>query len=284
MGDDPVSVARVGPCCGVSRRGLPVVFDLHGHLESAEEQETITGLSQFGIAHGFITVTPQVTEAVPHWDFARGSSDLAFLGALIRHIEATQCVDQRRVFFAGYSNGAFMASYLACQDASRIAAVATIAGIQAPPSCHPSRPVPVIAFHGTADPFVPYDGGVGPAAASLPGPNGTGTLGSLIGTPAVAGVSPSTAPIPKEEARWAARNGCAASPKRSTVAKGVTLIAYRCPKNATVELYRENGDGHIWAGSQGMIALRKLVGPTTFSISADKLLWASFRSHPLSGS
>jgi hypothetical protein len=33
-----------------------------------------------------------------------------------------------------------------------------------------------------------------------------------------------------------------------------------------------------------MIALRKLVGPTTFSISADKLLWASFRSHPLSGS
>jgi hypothetical protein len=72
---------------------LPVVFDLHGYLESASEQETITGLSQFGITHGFITVTPQVTETVPHWNFAPGSSDLAFLGALVDHIEASQCVN-----------------------------------------------------------------------------------------------------------------------------------------------------------------------------------------------
>jgi polyhydroxybutyrate depolymerase len=195
---------------------LPVVFDLHGYLESASEQETITGLSQFGITHGFITVTPQVTETVPHWNFAPGSSDLAFLGALVDHIEASQCVNTQRVYVAGYSNGAFMTSYLACHYAGRIAAIATIAGIQAPAHCHASRPVPVIAFHGTADPFVPYNGGVGPAAASLPGPNGTGTLGSLIRTPAVAGVSPATAPIPTEQARWAARNGCSSPPRQST--------------------------------------------------------------------
>jgi polyhydroxybutyrate depolymerase len=84
-----------------------------------------------------------------------------------------------------------------------------------------------------------------------------------------------------EEARWAARNGCSKSPKTSTVTSDVTLIAYSCPGNATVELYRENGDGHIWAGSEAMVAIASVVGKTTFSISANQLLWKFFESHPL---
>jgi polyhydroxybutyrate depolymerase len=59
------------------------------------------------------------------------------------------------------------------------------------------------------------------------------------------------------------------------------LIAYTCPHNATVELYRENGDGHIWAGSEAMVAIASLVGKTTFAISANQLIWAFFKSHPL---
>jgi polyhydroxybutyrate depolymerase len=51
-----------------------------------------------------------------------------------------------------------------------------------------------------------------------------------------------------------------------------------------VELYRENGDGHIWAGSQTMVPLRSLVGPTTFAINADQLLWTFFKAHPLAPS
>ena len=56
---------------------------------------------------------------------------------------------------AGYSNGAFMASALACSDARTVAAVAPVAGIEADAGCRPSRRVPVIAFHGTADPSSP---------------------------------------------------------------------------------------------------------------------------------
>jgi polyhydroxybutyrate depolymerase len=175
-----------------------------------------------------------------------------------------------------------MASALACTDAGKIAAVATVSGIQAPSGCHPARRVPVVAFHGTADPFVPYNGGIGPAAKKLPAPNGgSGTIGSELNSKADQGIQQNDLPIPVEEARWAARNGCSKSPKTSAVTSDVTLIAYKCPGNATVELYRENGDGHIWAGSEAMVAIASVVGPTTFSISATQLIWKFFDSHPL---
>ncbi len=226
-------------------------------------------------------MSPQVNETVQHWVTKPGSSDQTFLITLIGHLEDTLCVDSRRVYVAGYSNGAFMASALACSDASKIAAVATVAGIEATTNCKPSRRVPVIAFHGTADPFVPYQGGIGPAAKKLPAPNGSGTIGSQLKSVANQGIQQNDLPIPQEEARWAARNGCSKAPKTSTPATGVTLIAYDCPGNATVELYRENGDGHIWAGSQAMVSIASIVGPTTFAISDNHLIWDFFESHPM---
>jgi polyhydroxybutyrate depolymerase len=260
---------------------LPLVIDLHGYSETAGIQAQFTKLGAYGAAKGFITVTPQVNEAVQHWVTTPGSSDQKFLIALIGHLTSTMCVDNHRVFVAGYSNGAFMASALACSDASKIAAVATVAGIEATTACHPSRRVPVIAFHGTADPFVPYKGGIGPAAKKLPAVNGQGSIGSNLSSKANQGIQQNDLPVPVEEARWAARNGCSKTPNTSTVTSDVTLIAYRCPGNATVELYRENGDGHIWAGSQAMVAIASVVGKTTFSISDDQLIWKFFDSHPL---
>jgi len=260
---------------------LPLVVNLHGYSETAALQVDITELGTYGDAHGFITVAPQVNEAVQHWVTSPGSSDQKFLIALINHLTASLCVDRHRVYVAGYSNGAFMASALACSDAGTIAAVATVAGLEATPACHPSRRVPVIAFHGTADPFVPYTGGVGPAAKELPAVSGGGTVGSNLKKAANQGIQQSDQPVPVQTARWAARNGCSKTPKTSTVTSDVTLIAYHCPGNASVELYRENGDGHIWAGSQFMTSIASVVGKTTFSISDNQLIWAFFEAHPL---
>ncbi len=259
---------------------LPLVVDLHGYSETAALQAEITKLGAYGATKGFITVTPQVNEAVQHWVTTPGSPDQKFLIALIGHVTSTLCVDNQRVYVAGYSNGAFMASALACSDASQVAAVATVSGIQAPTGCHPSRRVPVIAFHGTADPFVPYKGGIGPAAKKLPAVNGHGSIGSNLSSKADQGIQQNDLPIPVEEARWAARNGCSKSPDTSRVTSDVTLIAYRCPGNASVELYRENGDGHVWAGSEFMVAIASVVGKTTFTISADQLIWKFFEDHP----
>jgi polyhydroxybutyrate depolymerase len=270
-----------GPADSSADHPLPLVIDLHGYSETAGIQADITQLGSYGAANGFITVTPQVNEPVQHWVTAAGSSDQKFLIAVIHHAVSTLCVDSHRVYVAGYSNGAFMASALACSDAGTIAAVATVAGIEAASGCHPSRRVPVIAFHGTADPFVPYKGGVGPAAKNLPAPDGNGTIGSNLSSKVDGGIQLNDLPVPVNEARWAARNGCAKSPTTTTAAKGVTLIAYKCPGNATVELYRENGDGHVWAGSEAMLDITSTVGPTTFAISANQLMWKFFRNHPL---
>ena len=106
-------------------------------------------------------------------------------------------------------------------------------------------------------------------------------MGPLLGTNADEGIPPLPAPIPTELARWAGRNHCAEPPAVSKAATGVTLIAYRCPDHNTVELYRENGDGHIWPGSPVMTSLRPVLGPTTFAIDANRLMWAFFQAHPL---
>ncbi len=135
---------------------LPVIFDLHAYEEPGPLQVTLSGLGPYGRAHGFTVVTPWITgRPVPLWHSVPGSRDLAWFGDLLSHVEATSCVDENRVFVTGYSNGAFMTSLIACRYSSRVAAVAPVAGIQADAPCRTTRPVPVVAFHGTADPARP---------------------------------------------------------------------------------------------------------------------------------
>jgi polyhydroxybutyrate depolymerase len=219
-----------------------------------------------------------VAGAVPMWQTGLHSADMAFIGALLDRVEATLCVDRARVYVTGLSDGAFMTSAVACVYAGRVAAVAPVAGIQVPAGCHPSRPVPVVAFHGTADPFVPYDGGLGPAALALPAPDGSHrTLGQVLGPHAAQRTGPSG---PAVTARWARRNGCAAAPTTRS-APGVARIAYRCPSGADVVLYRISGGGHAWPGSALSRSVASVVGFTTMAVSADEVIWRFFAAHPL---
>ena len=191
--------------------------------------------------------------------------------------EKTLCVDEARIFVTGYSNGAFMTSAVACKYADRIAAAAPVAGIQEIAGCSFSRPVPVVAFHGTTDPFVPYDGSIGKAALNLPAADGSGkTLGQLGANTLKRGPS-----IPQASAAWAKRNGCRPTPTNRSVASDVTLISYPCPTNAEVELYRVTNGGHAWPGSKVDKSLESVVGRVTLSISADDIMWAFFQQHPL---
>ena len=183
---------------------LPVIFDLHAYEEPGQLQVTLSGLGQYGQAHGFMAVTPWITgRPVPLWHSVPGSHDLAWFGDLLSHVEATTCVDENRVFVTGYSNGAFMTSLIACRYSSRVAAVAPVAGIQADPPCKTARPVPVVAFHGTADPLVHYNGTPSKAAADLPGADGTGRItareATQFGTRGIFAKGPS---IPGEAAAW----------------------------------------------------------------------------------
>jgi polyhydroxybutyrate depolymerase len=278
-GGDVGGYLRELPSSYSGRVPMPVVVDLHGYDVTAVEQDRLTQLDSYGDSHGFITITPQVAGTVPLWRDGSNSKDVAFIGGVLSNVDATLCVDRNRVFVTGYSNGAFMASVIGCVDAGQVAAIAPVAGLVNPAHCHPGRAVPVVAFHGTGDEFVSYDGGLGSAASALPLPQGsTGTISQVLGsnTPSSNG-GPS---IPQNAAAWAKRDGCGRNPSTRSVASGVTLISYSCPGGASVELYRVAGGGHTWPGS-AFAAKTKDLGYTTMAISADKIMWSFFQAHPL---
>ena len=115
-----------------------------------------------------MVVFPGGTGAPVHWDttdHSPANPDLAYVSALIDQVESTQCIDTSRVYAGGFSDGAVMASLLACTMSDRFAAIGAVSGLELPAPCAPARPVPVIAFHGTADPILYFGGGVNSADA-----------------------------------------------------------------------------------------------------------------------
>ena len=87
--------------------------------------------------------------------------DVAFMRDLIAPDLSDQfCIDPARIYVNGMSNGGGMTNRLACELSDQIAAVAWSSGAYTdfPGGCHPTRPVPVMAFHGKEDPIVPYEG------------------------------------------------------------------------------------------------------------------------------
>jgi len=183
------------------------------------------------------------------------ADDVSFLTQLVGALEARYCIDTSEVYATGFSGGARMASQLACDASTTLAAVAPVSGLRRPTPCPASRPVPVIAFHGTADPVDPYDG------------NGEAYW---------------TYSVPQAAADWAAQDLCS-STAITTDGSGHTLTTYPgCGAGSAVELYSVTGEGHEWPGGPRMPAsLTSLLGPQSGAVSADDLMWAFFAAHPM---
>ena len=115
-------------------------------------------------------------------------------------------------------------------------------------------PVPVLAFHGTADPVVPY--GNGAAGRSVPGVPVVGVQENL--------------------AAWARLDGCAATPTVTRPAPGIVRQAWHgCDAAGEVMLYTVTGGGHTWPGSP-VVLPTSAFGPTTEAVDATGLLLAFF--------
>lgn len=275
------------PSAHDSDEPVPLILDLHGYQEGAEVHKANSQLGELGDEEGFVTLTPHGPGQgpVPMWDTRPDGVDVAFVADLLDEAERSLCIDLARVYVTGLSNGAMMTSALACAFGDRIAAVAPVAGVTAIEDCAAERPIPVVSFHGTEDPFLDYEGGLGPAVAQLPAPSGEGTLGEMSGEDAeeLNDAVPAGGPaVPEVMADWAARNECDdTAPTETEVADDVTLLSFACPHGAEVELYRIEGGGHTWPGSHLLEGAVELVGTTTFSISANEIMWSFFEDHPL---
>ena len=243
----------------------PLVISMHGGgLWGAAQQET-SQWNRVADREGFIVVYPSgVQGAGPrHWRAEGGagqSRDVRFISELIDTLRSSYNIDSTRIYANGLSNGGGMSFVLSCTLADRIAAVGVVAPALFLPwsACTDRRAVPMIAFHGTADPAVPYHGGK-------------------------TWVSPQSFPdIPRWTAMWARKNRCAPNPIDSAVATDVTRRAYaRCADDAAVVLYTIQGGGHSWPGGKPLP--QWFVGPTSNSVDATSLMWAFFHEHQLPG-
>jgi polyhydroxybutyrate depolymerase len=253
---------------------MPVVLGLHGWSEPAVVFGIRSDLPAAADEGGFVAVLPDITRPTPLWDTALDGADVQWVGALLDTLEETLCVDTNRVFVTGMSNGAMMTSTLACTMADRFAAVAPVAGVRLPDDCRPARPVPMIAFHGTDDQYLAFDGGYGDKVAGLASPDGSGTLGSFEAT------GPDAVPVPDRVAAWAALDGCDGDLTTEPVADDVTLSS-PTDCGVPVQLYVVDGGGHSWPGSDFDAGIGDYVGPVTESIDATALILDFFSDHPL---
>lgn len=240
-------------------RPTPLVISLHGAALWGAAQKEMSQWNRVADAEGFIVVYPSgVKGSGPRVWRMGGERDVEFIANLIDTLSAHYNIDPTRIYANGLSNGGGMSFVLSCTMSDRIAAVGTVGAAQLLPFdwCTDRKPVPMINFHGTADPAAPYKGGW-----------------SWM-------VRRRFPDVQRWTANWARRNHCAPTPVDSAVAADVTRRTWvSCADNAAVVLYTIKGGGHTWPGGGPMPEW--YVGPTSRSIDASGVMWLFFREHPL---
>ncbi|MBU1877432.1 MAG: hypothetical protein KJ734_00625, partial [Chloroflexi bacterium] len=219
---------------------------------------------------GFLVAYPQGTSWPQRWNagatWNAGVDDVQFFRDLLDDVAGIAAVDRSRVYVNGFSNGGGMTVRIACEAADQVAAIGTVAAAVVDlQDCAPARPVPVIAFHGTADPIVPYEGG------------------DMQGRPLRQGADLTLAPTYFVGAEawtthWAAGNGCNPTAQPILPQGDVKGVRYSgCDQGADVILYTIEGGGHTWPGGAPIPG----VGKTSRDIDATAEMWRFFQMYTL---
>ena len=241
----------------------PLVISMHGAGMWPAAQMDASRWNAVADREGFIVVYPSgAIRRGPRVWRADGDDetglDVAFISDLIDALRSSYNIDASRIYANGLSNGGGMAFALSCALPDRIAAVGMVAAActSSWTWCKDQRPVPMIAFHGTADYVTPYHGG-----------------NTFVAPRAFPGIAEWTG-------NWARRNGCAPTPIESAAAADVWRSEYPgCADDAAVVLYTIRGGGHTWPGGGDLPEWA--LGPVNRSIDASREMWAFFKRHRL---
>lgn len=147
-----------------SSQAMPLVLDFHPLLLDADYQKNNSGSQALSEQEGFIVAYPKGIDT--SWNFgpccteSRMVDDISFARKVVEDISLNTCIDEKRVYAMGYSNGGGMAYHLACNATDLVAAVAPAAfDLVEEMVCNPSRPISVYIKRGRYDFIVPYNGG-----------------------------------------------------------------------------------------------------------------------------
>ncbi|MDJ0788679.1 MAG: alpha/beta fold hydrolase [Myxococcota bacterium] len=210
---------------GLTSSPAPLVVALHGAFSSARIMEGRSGLNAAAERHGFVVAYPNgegLLGRIRHWNAGeccgpasfRGRDDVGFVGRVIDDVARRLPIDPERVYLTGFSNGGMLAWRFASEHPERVAAVAPVAAMAAVALPGDGAAVPLILFHGAADPVIPADD----VEASLDS--------------------------------WARRNGCAPDPSEAHLREGLLRMrTWRsCASGGAVEAWELAGWGHRWPG------------------------------------
>lgn len=198
---------------------VPLLIDLHGGGGNAMFYEYLTQWPDYAMRkQNFILAAPD-SEAYGFWNFQQDSIDVKFIKALVKNLSATYCIDPKRIYVSGHSNGGMMTDRMVCDAATTFAATAPYAGASSTlggSPCEPSRAVPIAFFHGDSD---------------------------------------SAAPIGFQEQNrdsWIAREHCASTPTRVTDTYGYTDTYAPCDDGSEIKWRMLVNQNHDWpTGAEG---------------------------------
>ena len=221
---------------------LPLVLDLHGSGGNAAGQARNSGLETLSATERFVVATLEGENG--RWNVPVQSGradDVAYVSDVIDHVAARVCTDSARVYMTGFSGGGRMTSLAACKLGSRLAAVAPVSALRWPAPCD-GRAIPVLTFHGLADPQNPYDGHAAGRGAEW------------------------EESVPDALAGWARHNGCKGDAILEDPPGPLSTMRYDGCGDAEVRMIRIDGLGHTW---------------TKTEVDTTGVMWQFFKSHRL---
>jgi polyhydroxybutyrate depolymerase len=144
-------------------RPIPLVLNFHGATMTAALQQRTTGMDAKADEAGFVVVYPDGVDQ--SWNAgaccggaaSKDIDDVGFARAVVAYTRERVCVDPKRIYATGFSNGGRMSYRLGCEAADLFAAIAPVAGtksfpdLENSPGCAPQRPIPLLDIMGSLD-------------------------------------------------------------------------------------------------------------------------------------
>jgi polyhydroxybutyrate depolymerase len=224
---------------------VPLMMTIHGAHNTIAMVKSWSQMNPLSDANGFIVVYPQ---GIDCWNCGFSISgcpvaddDVGFLRAVVDTVRKHACIDPKRLYATGISNGSMMTAYLGCKAADLFAAVGGVSG-GVSGTCSPSRPIPYFYVHGTVDKTIPF---------SSAQPNVDG---------------------------WVKRNGCNGTPVETYNVGSTKCITYKdCKDGAEVVFCTVTGMGHCWPEDKSCLGTGD--NPNDFKMSP--MNWEFFKRFTL---
>jgi polyhydroxybutyrate depolymerase len=248
---------------------LPLVILLHSGAATSKRMIRVSGMLEKADREHFIVLAPNGTgllkKALLTWNSGkccgfsvkRNIDDVGFIDKILDQVESDFNIDTDRIYATGESNGGMLAYKLACDLSHRIAAIAPVAASMDGLERSPEQPVSIVAFNGTDDGCVLYNGGVGKALVSR--------------------VKVFSKSVAYAVQFWVKNNGCAPKSEKRKIGNVIAEKYSGGKGDSEVLLYTIDGGKHAWPGGEKNWLLGDK--PTT-EISATDAMWDFFMRHP----